>query len=222
MSISRFLLTVAATWVIIGLVVAFIMRRRGHDFYEWLVLGVFLGPLVVPLAVERARFHSIRRQPESPEPLAGRFDLLAGLDGSTEAVDALNTALRLFGGCVSTVTIVRVLDYDSLSSPRGAALQTEASEMLTSVARQIPIDHVETKVLFGRPDRAIAEYARNAGIELVVVGARGHGASEALFGSVTSRLVGDCGTPVFVGQRDGGRDTSDSVNRVRFGSPAQT
>lgn len=178
------------------------MRRRGHDFHEWLVLGVVLGPLVVPLAVERARFHSTGHLLEGGEPHGGRFDLLAGLDGSTEAVDALQTALRLFGGCVSTVTIVKVLDYDSLGSHSGAERRAEAEEMLAAAAGRLPVDQVETKILFGRPDRAIAEYARGAGIELVVVGARGQGASEALFGSVTSRLVGGCGTPVFVGHGD--------------------
>jgi len=221
MSSTRFLLTVAATWAIIGLVVALTMRRRGHDLHEWLVLGVVLGPLVVPLAVERARFHSTGRQTESPERLGGRFDLLAGLDGSIEAVDALKTALRLFGGCVSSVTIVKVLDYDSLSSPSGAELRTEANEMLASVAGQIPIDHVDTRILFGRPDRAIAEYARDAGIELVVVGARGHGASEALFGSVTSRLVGGCGTPVFVGPEDGVHQAETSRRDDHIGGPTQ-
>lgn len=176
------------------------MRRRGHDFHEWLVLGVVLGPLVVPLAVERARFHSTGPQLEGGEPRGGRFDLLAALDGSPEAVDAAQTALRLFGGCVSSVTIVKVLDYDSLGSSSGEERRAEAEDMLVAAAGQLPVDQVETRILFGRPDRAIAEYAINAGIELVVVGARGQGASQALFGSVTSQLVGGCGTPVFVGQ----------------------
>lgn len=41
-----------------------------------------------------------------------------------------------------------------------------------------------------------------ADIEMIVVGARGHGVSEALFGSVTKRLIGGCGIPVFVGPKN--------------------
>ncbi|MFV1961768.1 MAG: hypothetical protein ACC658_08020 [Acidimicrobiia bacterium] len=55
---TRFLILVALVWATIGVVVAFLMRRRGHDFYVWLVLGVAFGPLVVLLAVESARSDS--------------------------------------------------------------------------------------------------------------------------------------------------------------------
>jgi nucleotide-binding universal stress UspA family protein len=198
---TRFLIFVAMTWAIIGFIVAFVMRRRGHDFSVWLVLGVALGPLVVPLAIERARYHKAReyRPRASPTPPHVGFDLLAGVDGSDEAFRAIDTALKLFGGRVSSVTVATILDFDSESSTSGLEAQTAAEEMLDEVADRLEYDPVGTKVLFGRPAGALSEFARTSGMELIVVGARGRGATEALFGSVTSRLVGSSEVPVFVG-----------------------
>lgn len=198
---TRFLIFVALTWAVIGLIVAFVMRRRGHDFSVWLVLGVALGPLIVPLAIERAHYHSAKEyQPRrAPTPPHIGFDVLAGIDGSDEAFRAIDTALKLFGGRVSSVAIATVLDFDSEASTSGLEAQTAADEMLYEVAARIQYDPVGTKILFGKPDEALAEYARTSGMELIVVGARGYGASERLFGSVTGRLVGSSEVPVFVG-----------------------
>jgi hypothetical protein len=41
------------TWVAIGVVSAVVMGRRGSARFSWLVLGVVLGPLVIPLALPR-------------------------------------------------------------------------------------------------------------------------------------------------------------------------
>ena len=41
----------AATWLAIGVVLSVMMGRRGHDAYAWLILGMFLGPIALVLAV---------------------------------------------------------------------------------------------------------------------------------------------------------------------------
>lgn len=203
---TRFLIFVALTWAIIGLIVAFVMRRRGHDFSVWLVLGVALGPLVVPLAIERARYHKAReyRPRASSTPPHVGFDLLAAVDGSDEAFRAIHTALKLFGGRVSSVTVATVLDFDSESSTSGLEAQSAAKEMLDEIAGRLEYDPVGTRILFGRPADSLSEFARASGMELIIVGAKGHGATEALFGSVTSRLVGSSEVPVFVGPAGSG------------------
>lgn len=193
---------IAMTWVVIGVVVAFTMRRRGHDFWVWLVLGAVLGPLSVPLAVERARFHPAAfRATDDSQLRSGRFDVLAGIDGSAESVAAVRSALALFGDCVTSLTLASVLDYDTAGTYTGAEHQAEAEAWLSRAATEIGFEPVETTVLFGRADNALAEFAGERGFELVVVGARGHGISEALFGSVTGRLVGGVAVPVLVGPR---------------------
>ena len=198
---TRFLIYVALLWATIGVVVAFLMRRRGHDFFVWLVLGVALGPLSVPLAVERARYHGATEHQSrgTPTPPHTGLDLLAGIDGSIEAMSAIDTAIGLFGGRISSLTLAIVLDWDSKDSVSGRERQAEAREVLEGASANVAYDPVDTVVLFGRPDQALKEFARTSGIELIVVGARGHGASEALFGSITRKLVGGSELPVFVG-----------------------
>ncbi len=195
------LVIVAAVWVAIGVVCAFVMRRRGHDFYVWLALGTVLGPLVVPLAIERARFHdSLDRRTEGiPTPPKSGFDVVAGIDGSEESMTAIRSALDLFGDSLTSLTIVTVLDYDSESSAAGTEPREQAQAMLDEAAERTGMDFVRTEILYGRADRAIDEFARTHGAELIVVGARGHGATEALFGSITERLVGAGEVPVYVG-----------------------
>jgi nucleotide-binding universal stress UspA family protein len=198
---ARDLILVAMAWAVIGVVVAFLMRRRGHDLFVWLVLGVALGPLVVPLAIERARYHSAteHRSAEAPTPQHRGFDIIAGVDGSEDSVNAIGSALALFGGRISSVTLATVVDFDARDSVTGHEVQEDARQMLDEVAGKIAYDPVDTIVLFGRADQALAEFARTSGMELVVIGARGHGASETLFGSVASRLVRGCVLPVYVG-----------------------
>lgn len=200
---ARYVAAIGATWTLIGLALAFTMRRRGHDFIVWMVLGVILGPFAIPLAVERVRFHEGERSTSEhkPTPPHVGFDILVGLDGSNEARRALDSAVALFGWYLTSLTIATVLDFDSELSPAAEERRTKAQEMLDEVAEGIDFDPIETELLFGKPDRALSDFARTRGMEMIVVGARGHGASERLFGSVTERLVGGSEIPVFVGPK---------------------
>jgi nucleotide-binding universal stress UspA family protein len=200
---ARYVAIIGATWALIGLILAFTMRRRGHDLIVWLVLGVILGPFAIPLAVERARFHGGERSTSAQKPTPAHigFDILVGVDGSDEARRALDSALALFGWYLTGMTIATVLDFDSELSPAAEERRAKAQEMLDGVAEVLVFEPIKTKVLFGIPDRALSDFARTSGMEMIVVGARGRGASERLFGSVTERLVGGSEIPVFVGPK---------------------
>lgn len=192
---------VLVSWVLVGSGTAYLMRRLGHDFRVWLALGVVLGPLAIPLAIERTRFHKVaeRRLRDMPTPPPEGFDLLAGLDGSDESIRALRTAMDLFGESVTGVTLATVLEYDADSESAGPEPLDRARSVLDDARSSLGLGDVRTEVLFGRADHALAEFARTQGAELIVVGARGHGATEALFGSIAGRLIGDCHIPVYVG-----------------------
>lgn len=208
MSIVDGLVIAGLTWLVIGLVIAVVMRRRGHDFWIWLALGCVLGLLAIPLAVERARFHPIEHEEPAPIRHPGRLDILAGVDGSPEAIAAVIAALSLFGDRVTSLTLAKVVDYDSGGEYTGSEVREQAMSDLRDAAEAIQYQKTETRVLYGRPDRALVDHARETNAELIVVGARGHGVTERLFGSVTSRLVGGYGIPVFVGPRDGESESS--------------
>jgi len=202
MSGTRALAIIALTWVIIGVLVSVFMRRRGHDFWTWFALGAVLGPLALPLAFERARFHPVdRRFAPKTTKAAGTLDVLAGIDGSAESIAAVQCALGLFDDSVTSLTLATVVDFDAAGSYTGEETREEAEKLLLRAVLDIEFEPVTTTLLFGRPDQALAEYAAERELELIVVGARGHGISEALFGSVTARLVGGAEVPVFVGPR---------------------
>lgn len=158
---TRYLPIIAMTWVVVGWVVAFSMRRRGFEFLPWFALGSVLGPLMVPLAIERVRFHH------------------------------------------------------SESSVGGLETRRAVRAVLDEAASGIGLEAVETEILFGRADKALAEYARANAVELIVVGARGRGATEALFGRITSRLFGGCELPALVGPRSAGTEHERYVARTQ-------
>lgn len=81
------------TWLAGGAATALIMGWSGHDFGLWLALGVLLGAFAAFFAQERHRLDRGRAVPRMGELRSGRFDALAGIDGSDESVAAVRTAL---------------------------------------------------------------------------------------------------------------------------------
>ncbi len=196
---TQFLFGLLAAWILCGLITSFVMRRRGHDFLVWLTLGTVLGPLVVPLAVERVRREEDVNSKAVARDHAGAFDMLVALDGSEESRQAMAAALGLFGGVANSVTLATVLDFDAHGTPSGTEAREDAERLLESDGSSLEHDDLQTVILYGRPDQALAKYAADNGVELIVVGSRGRGATEAVFGSVTSRLASGSTVPIFVG-----------------------
>lgn len=195
---TSFLVGLAVAWAVIGVVLSVVMGRRGHDPFVWLALGLVLGPFAVPLAFERLRDRPLH---VAPRHEAGDCDVLAGVDGSKESATALHDALEVLGERVTSVTIATVVDHDNRDTPAGEEVREDARLLLAGVAEGLGVDEVRTEVLYGRPDQALTSFADAAGIELIVIGARGRGASKAVFGSVAGRLVGASSVPVLVGRK---------------------
>jgi len=195
------LIGLGVAWLLTGFVTGIVMRRQGHDFFVWLALGSVLGPLVLPLALDKARSgHAVetasRTLPGAPE---GGFDILFGVDDSSEALAAARAAMDMLRPLATTVTVATVLDFEAEDSYTGRETQEGAQNLLDTVVSAIDYPKARTELLFGRPHVALAAYARQQGMELIVVGPRGHGAAETLFGSVTKRIVASSEVPVLVG-----------------------
>jgi nucleotide-binding universal stress UspA family protein len=127
--------------------------------------------------------------------------VIAGVDGSSEANDALVGALDLLGDRIGHLTIAVVLDYDGDLSNVASAEHDRAREILRSSAEHVRdrvTDEPETVVLVGRPADALVRHARETNGDVIVVGPRGRGASRFLFGSVASRLARGVGVPVMI------------------------
>ena len=199
---AEFVLGLVAAWLLSGLVTGYVMRRLGHDFFVWFALGSVIGPLVFPLAIQRERLDRERAPDQIPsKPAPGKLDVLVGVDGSEESLTALQIAFDLLGQAASSITVVTVLDYEARTAPSGNEMRIEAEELLSEVTTHLEHKALNTQVLYGRPHTALSEFAVHNGIEVIVVGARGRGAAQSLFGSATESLVGDSAVPVLVARK---------------------
>jgi len=189
----------AIGWVLIGLLSGIWMARRGFDAL-WILLAAPLGPLFVPIAIER-----VRRRPDSadatpPESLpAGTGpQILIGVDGSPESVHAMTTAMRTLGSQGSVLVLAEVVNYEAAESGDGAEMVT-APQRLEAAAKRMEVPAaVHTRVLVGAPGSALREFAERQGFDMLVVGRRGRGLSRHVLGSVSSELVTHSSVPVLV------------------------
>jgi len=143
----------------------------------------------------------------------GPFDAIAGIDGSEESITAVQTALSLLGETLNSLTLVTALDFEDSGSFTGIVSQSHAYSRLADVASKLEFEPIEMRLLYGSPAETIARFAQEGGFELIILGARGHGMSKVLFGSVTAKLIGSTPVPVFVGPSV----SSQLINEARTG-----
>jgi nucleotide-binding universal stress UspA family protein len=217
MSATTALLTLAATWVGVGLLVALVMGRHGHDPFAWWLLGTILGPLVVPLvaAAEHRRADRARLL-RAGVPGRGPVDVLVGVDGSPEAAAALATVLDLLGPRLGRLALATVTDldasveHDRQQAQACAELERQAETVRAWLSTQpsgadgdgprIP----ELLLLAGRPAEALQRLAVKSGYDLLVVGTRGTGLSKVLLGSTATALAAHAKVPVLLAGGGGG------------------
>jgi nucleotide-binding universal stress UspA family protein len=91
------------------------------------------------------------------------------------------------GACIHLVHVVPPVPAPDL-----------AAELLSGLAGRLgPEDRVRTGLLSGRPAREITRYAREAGIDLIVVGTHGRtGVTRVILGSVAEAVVRLASCPV--------------------------
>ena len=196
--------TVIAAWVLVGLLTGLWMARRGHDPL-WTLIAVALGPIFVPIALER-----VQRRPtlaaSGPSGIPPRRSatpggprVLVGLDGSAESARALETTLRLFGSRCALIALAEVVHYEAAEDASRAELDA-ASERLAVLAADAEKvgSPVHTEVLAGPPAETLRQLAEQQDMDLLVVGRRGRGVSARLLGSVSADLVQHSSVPVLI------------------------
>ena len=214
MSASTALLAVVAVWLLIGVTAVVVMARRGHQPFTWGVLGAALGPLVIPLA-----WRDIRREPNAPgiSLAAGTgtengLEVLVGIDGSEEAHTAVDTIIEMVGGRLGMCTLASVIDFEAARSAE-TPQRVQAEALLSREAQHFHerTGRAPAQVLLpGRPASALRRYATDSGCQLLVLGSRGHGASQLVLGSVASEIVRGPPVPTFIvtaERSDRGRNT---------------
>ena len=137
--------------------------------------------------------------------------ILVGLDGSSHGIDATRAAIELaktFGSELHLLTVTRpykvsaklrqYLEAENLLGEPKYVLDDMTSSIVADakeIAGDSGLENVKTIVREGKPARTLLEYAKDNGIDLVVVGSRGVGeVDSALLGSVSQKvsLLSDC------------------------------
>ena len=137
--------------------------------------------------------------------------ILVGLDGSAHGIQAAQAAVdlaKITGAELHLLTVTRpykvspklrqFLEAENLlGEPKYVmnemtnGIVAEASKLATEAG----LERVKSIVREGKPARAILEYAKGNGIDLIVVGSRGVGELDAaLLGSVSQKvsMLSDC------------------------------
>ncbi len=140
--------------------------------------------------------------------------IVVGYDGSEASKKAIEKAKELTSDCkIFKITILHVHEQGSdkeytpawnLLQPKdleeaGEEVFGEELKELNEAAKEIENSEVETKVLKGKPAKVIADFAREEGYDLIIVGSRGQSGLKKLFpGSVSRAVVDNCCVSVMV------------------------
>lgn len=193
---------VAVGWVMLGLFVGLWMVRRGHDPL-WVVIAVVLGPIFVPVALERVerlpRLAASGRGARDDRDAAGGPRVLVGLDGSAESGQALARVVDLLGPRCGLLMLAEVVSYDATEGDAQTDVEaaTERLALAADGVREAGVK-VQFEVLAGPPGEALRRFAEEQSMDLLVVGRRGRGLSPLLLGSVSTDLVRHSRMPVLV------------------------
>jgi nucleotide-binding universal stress UspA family protein len=138
-------------------------------------------------------------------------------DFSDYAASALETGLRLAGDLGASVTLVHVVPASFLRTAVAEELfasddtdETIRAKVEAHIARRFDelvarlgpaAAAADRVVLQGDPGRAIVDYLRETGADMVVMGRRGANVREAILGSETEQVVRRAPCPVLVVRR---------------------
>lgn len=192
----QFIATIIGLWILTGVVSAIIMHRRGHRWFQWLLLGASFGPLVIPLLPITIGNDRIRkpRLVRSGSHGPGTVDLVAGIDGSATANAAVRTAVRLVGDGLRSLALVQVLDHeDAALAATDPTLERSAAELGELPTGVIP----ELLHAFGSPAETLDATAAARGA-ILVIGEQGRGFAPFGLGTVTRRIRAAAHTPYLV------------------------
>ncbi len=212
-----FVIVVVLLWSALGLAAALVfLGRHGYRGGAWYFLGAVLGPLFVPIAIERGRRVTRVFERTSGEEAATPGDqvVLVAVDGSAESDRAVRDAGTLFGPARARIVLVAVADPDVAEFQEEARLR-EWRELLRTRADRLPPDGPAPvlEVVCGQPDRVLLESARREGADVIVIGRRGRGLSRRLLGSVAESVTQRATIPVLLAGPVPRRGTSAPEDR---------
>lgn len=186
-------------WVSLGLVATAFLGRSGRRSPAWFAIGLVLGPLLLPIAVEVTDRAGRTLVTSGPQTRVDHLTALVAIDGSPESERALADAARMLSGADVQFVLLAVLDPDLGDHDPAAARLSEQD--LREHAATLTLGTVEPafEIASGEPVRVILERSARDDIDVVVVGRRGRGLSQRIMGSVADQVVRRSPRPVLLG-----------------------
>lgn len=137
--------------------------------------------------------------------------ILVGVDGSQPSIDAAHYAMDLAQQTGAKLSVAFVIEtpqvipvgplsgYLTTAAPRSQEDIQKAQALVEQLVKERPNLSAQTRVEMGQPAEVLCQLAQQLGVELLVVGARGHGAAHRfLMGSISDRVVHHAHCPVLV------------------------
>ncbi len=155
-------------WVTAGLLTAVALSRHGHDLRSTGALGFVFGPLFIPFA------RALRRDEERAEPVLvapgrtreGPVNVLVNLQCPPAGAASVLPVLHLLGHRLGRVTLVRVLDFESMNDE-----EERASAALELSCASLFLGEYEPSLVLlpGHPLHAPEKHAVAEGFHAVIV-----------------------------------------------------
>ncbi|OPX87146.1 MAG: Stress response protein NhaX [Pelotomaculum sp. PtaB.Bin104] len=136
--------------------------------------------------------------------------ILVAFDNGNQSQKALDNAIKLARSLKSKISIVTsfnisdyTLSFGEVAVRKEIEDQTRShiEEILKSAAEKVAQEGIEvnTEILYGTPGEAIAQYAKDKNVNLIVIGSNNRNAIGRMFlGSVSNYVVHHAQRPVLV------------------------
>ncbi len=192
---------VLVIWISLGVsTVIFFFARHGRRSSLWYVVGLVLGPMLIPIAAEMER-RSDRLMRWKVDGSRGEsvatLKVLGAIDGSDESDRAVRELSRICARPGTHIVLITSLDPD-LAGPDEQRAAQQLLEVRASWLEDSATS-VECEVAAGDPVQAILASARANEVDLLFLGRRGRGLSPRMLGSVATQVVKRATTPVLLG-----------------------
>ncbi|GIX29631.1 MAG: universal stress protein [Porticoccaceae bacterium] len=124
--------------------------------------------------------------------------VLVGLDLSPESQQVIDKVKLLFDRQPRRISLVHVQEPLSFAyggdipmdlSEIQTQLEAQAQARLAEYAAQLPIHQVECHVILGQPAHEMHRFAREHGVDLIVVGSHGRHGLALIFGSTSTGVL---------------------------------
>lgn len=187
-----------------------IAATQGRSGLKWLILGSTTECLMQRLPCPLMSIRSPKKDIVAPSKQEVRIKkILVGCDFSTDSILAFEYALSLAQKFESELHLAHVIEppvcknlFKRVVKPSEDLMERMRNSLVETLSKMIPEETYnwcrhKTTLLAGQPHDQLFKYALANGIDLIVLGARGHSLLETLLmGSTTDRVVRQALCPV--------------------------